>query len=629
MTYTYFPRVRQFGFKLNFKKTHLPDAHLNPQSRRAPTIFGKQTGGSMPEAEKIGTEESAGSHATLKNASRRDVIKGLALASMAGGLGHTAIAEVPPAPADIGYPTEAEATGDMVRASDDNPVVETRWGRIRGYVRNGICTFKAIPYGADPSGANRFMPPQKPAAWTGTRPCLHHGYVSPQAPRVGWKNNEESWLFSWDDGIQNEDCLNLNVWTPALDNGKRPVMVWLHGGDFDAGSATELPSYDGENLAHRGAVLVSVTHRLNVLGYLNLAAFGDKYAPSGNAGMLDIVAALEWVRDNISRFGGDPGKVTIFGQSGGGAKVTALMAMPSAKGLFHRAIVESGSLLTGVTMESSNRVAEALLNQLGLSAADVDKLQQLPVNQLEQAAVEITRPSMPQSAIIDYRLGASTLGWAPVAGNAVLPQQPFDPKAPEISATVPLLVGNTLNEFINGINEPDAFSMTEAELQTNVKSVWKEQSRDTIESFRRSYPGANYFQLWSVIAASPVRTMSLVQARRKAAQNSAPAYCYRFDWQTPVLDGRPMAFHCSELAFVFDNTARCENMTGNGPAARALAAKMSEAWIQFARNGDPNHPGIPRWKPFDPATNGTMVFDDECAFREHLDDECQKVINEA
>ena len=560
------------------------------------------------------------------DSTRRDLMKGLAMAAVAGGLGRAVLAEgAAPAP-DEGYPTPLASTGATVRAADDKPVVETAYGHIRGYVRNGIYAFKDIPYGADTSGANRFLPPQKPAAWAGVRPCLYHGFVSPQGPRGGWKNNEESWLFSWDDGIQSEDCLNLNVWTAATDGGKRPVMVWLHGGGFSAGSATELPSYDGESLARRGVVLVSVTHRLNVFGYLNLASYGDKYALSGNVGMLDIVAALEWVRDNIASFGGDPNRVTIFGQSGGGGKVTALMAMPGAKGLFHHAIVESGSLLTCATMESSSTLADKLLKQLNLSGSDVDKLQQMPFEDLEKAAREATQMRMPASGVIDFRRIGRMLGWSPVAGNAALPTQPFDPAAPEMSAAVPMIVGNTINEFVNGINKPDAFKMTQDELETNVKKIYQEKAGDVIAIFRKSFPNANNFQLWSTIAASGVRATTLEQVRRKAAQHAAPAYCYRFDWQTPILDGRPMAFHCSELAFVFDNTARCENMTGNSAAARSLAEKMSEAWVHFATSGDPNHAGIPRWKPFDPDTNGTMVFDNECAFREHLDDDCQKVI---
>jgi para-nitrobenzyl esterase len=569
----------------------------------------------------------------LRTASRRDVLKGLAMAAVAGaGTSRAVLAESASPGPTAGYPKVAPSAGDPITAADASPVVETAYGRIRGCIRNGIYTFKAIPYGADTSGQNRFMPPQKLAPWPAVRSCLYHGFVSPQPPRTGWKNNEESWLFSWDDGSPSEDCLNLNVWSQGIhDNHKRPVMVWLHGGGYTAGSSTELPSYDGENIARRGdVVLVSVNHRLNVFGFLNLASFGDQYAVSSNVGMLDIVAALEWVRDNIARFGGDPGNVTIFGQSGGGGKVTALMAMPGAKGLFHRAIVESGSLLSGGTMESSSALTQKVLKQLNIGPSDIAKLQQLPFEQIEAASVEVARMRPPASGVIDFRrVGGSMLGWTPVAGNDALPDQPFNPAAPQMSASVPLLVGNTLNEFINGVNKPNAFQMTEDELQKNVSNFFKDKSNVALQTFRAAYPGANNFQLWSVMGASTVRTATLTQARRKAALNAAPVYCYRFDWQTPVLDGRPMAFHCAEIAFVFDNTARCENMTGNGPAAKSLASKVSDAWINFARTGDPNHSGLPRWKPFDPTSCGTMVFDNDCAFQEHLDDDTQALLNES
>jgi para-nitrobenzyl esterase len=578
----------------------------------------------MPDSSKRVIPRPSSADTGLMSASRRDIMKTLAFVTMAGGFA----AESTAVPAYADYPKIASATGDSILASSSGLYVETEYGKIRGCIRNGIHTFKGIPYGADTSGVNRFMPPQKPAAWAGIRSCLYHGSICPQ-PMTSFTDDEYSWLFSFIFSTQDEDCLHLNLWTPGLDNAKRPVVVWIHGGAFHTGSAIELPSYDGENLARRGdVVFVGVNHRLNVLGYLNLAAFGDKYALSGNAGMLDLVAALEWVRDNISNFGGDPGNVTLIGQSGGGGKISTLMAMPSARGLFHRAIIQSGSFLALGTMESSNRSAEKLLKHLNLGRADVDKLQQIPVDDLEKAALVVDAPGPPMRTINlgIFRQGIFP-GWAPVAGNAALPAPPFDPRASDMSASVSMLIGSNLNEFINGVDKPDCFKMTAEEMERYVRDTWKEKAGGIIQTARRMYPNANNFQILSVIGGTAVRTRALEQLRRKAAQ-PAPVYCYRFDWQTPVLDGRPMSLHAGEMAFVFDNTARAENLTGNGPAARALAAKMSDAWIHFARNGDPNHPGIPHWKPFNSDTSGTMVFDNECAYREHLDDELLKLVND-
>lgn len=285
----------------------------------------------------------------------------------------------------------------IIIASDSNAIVETTAGKVRGFTRNGINTFLGIPYAGTTEGKVRYQAPTKVMPWTGLRSSMQYGFVSPQEPRLGWGNDEVAWMFDWDDGRPGEDCLRVNIWTPGVnDNRKRPVMVWLHGGGFSAGSGQELKSYYGENLSRRGdVVVVSLNHRLGVLGYLDLTQVGGaNYANSANAGMLDIVAALEWVRDNIANFGGDPGNVMIFGQSGGGGKVNALMAMPAAKGLFHKAAVESGSLLNAAKPEDSAKLGAAVLQQLGISASQVDQIENVPVDRLigaGRAAVAVSQ----------------------------------------------------------------------------------------------------------------------------------------------------------------------------------------------------------------------------------------------
>ncbi len=550
--------------------------------------------------------------------SRRNLLKSSVIAAAATTLPR-AISAAPD------YPGQAPTTGDRVLAEADYAVVETASGKVRGSSRNGIFAFKGIPYAASTAGAARFLPPQKATPWTGIRSSLTYGEVSPQPARAGWAHDEEAWLFNWDDGQPGEDCLRVNIWSPGLDNRKRPVMFWLHGGGYTAGSGQELPSYDGESLARRGdVVVVSINHRLNVLGYLNLADYGSQYTDSANVGMLDIVAALEWVRDNIANFGGDPGRVLIFGQSGGGGKVSTLMAMPAARGLFHRAVVESGSTLRVGEEDVSRSTAAALLKELGIDKDSVEKLHDVPIGDLQAAGVKILRPPR-LTGVINFRSMSKRPGWYPVMDGRIVAQHPFDPQASPLSASVPMLVGCTLNEFTTGIGRPDAFDMTQAELEKHAAESFQDRAAKVIASYRQLYPNANPFQLWSVIATSGVRRSVIEQCTRKAAQNAAPAYCYQFTWQTPILNGRLMSFHCSELAFVFNNTARCDRMTGDGEAARALAAKVSDAWIAFARSGNPNTKALPHWKPFTAADRTTMIFNDTCEARDNLDTEQLKL----
>jgi len=408
-------------------------------------------------------------------------------------------------------------------------------------------------------------------------------------------------------------------------------MVWLHGGGFSAGSSQELKSYDGENLSRRGdVVVVSLNHRLNVLGHLNLAAYGGKYASSANVGMLDIVAALEWVRDNIGRFGGDPSNVTIFGQSGGGGKVSTLMAMPAAKGLFHKAVVESATGLRVATAAMTAKVAAETLAGLGLSASQADQLQQVPYEKLLAAADAAYRKLQPAADTGGIRVvnRGERQGYAPSVDGRIIPAQPFDPHGPEVSASVPLLIGTVLNEMTTATSHPEYENMTEAEVRRRVNTGYPGKGDKIVDAYRKVYPNAKWFDVLSFISATYQRHDSITQATRKAAQGGAPVYMYLFAWQTPVLDGRPRAFHCAELAFVFDNTDRCAPMTGGTAEARALAAKVSDAWIHFARTGDPGHPGLPKWPAFQEKQPAVLYFDNKCEVKFDPEKEARRVLIE-
>jgi para-nitrobenzyl esterase len=402
-----------------------------------------------------------------------------------------------------------------------------------------------------------------------------------------------------------EDCLCLNVWTPSGGHAhRRPVMVWLHGGGFTSGSGS-FTIYDGANLAaHHDVVVVTVNHRLNAFGFLFLPDLGGaRYAQASNVGMLDIVQALQWVRDNIGAFGGDPGNVTIFGQSGGGAKVSTLMAMPAARGLFHRAIVQSGSSIKGVSREAANKSTTAFFAKLGLLPNEADKLQSLSMEQLLAAQ---TGGGM---------MGNPALRFAPVVDGSTLPTDPFDPVAPAMSASVPLLVGSMQDEvgFFPGFPlDP----IDESALAPRVKQALHandEQTAAVIAAYRKDQPGITPIDLAIEVSSDLFAWKNAVtQAERKAAQHAAPVYMYYFTWKSPVRDGKLRAFHTLDIPFAFDNVDLGRSMTGTGRDRYALQNRMSSAWVAFARTGNPNTPTLPHWPAYDVQQRATMVFDNVC-----------------
>ena len=521
-------------------------------------------------------------------------------------------ADTPAPPTPTATPPRADSAARGAVGTPDNAIVATTAGKVRGFTRNGVFVFKGIPYGDTTAGENRFLPPKPVKPWTDVRPTVAWGPVAPHGPRAGWVNQEEQFLYQWDDGFVGEDMLRLNVWTPAPGDGKkRPVLVWIHGGGYASGSSQELRPYDGERLAREhDVVLVSMNHRLNVFGFLDLSQIGgEKYAQSGNASMLDLVQSLQWVRDNIGSFGGDAGNVTIFGQSGGGGKVTTLMAMPSAKGLFHKAVALSGSFIAASTRDASNQVATAVMKELGLSPSQVDRLHTVPVDALLKAGDAVQRKLNPFRFPAPGTPPTLAIGWQPVVDGTVLPETPFEPAAPAQSAGIPFLVGNTFHEFVTGIDKPQVLQMTWEQLSALLMPQIATRAASAIDAYRKTFPSAKPFEVAGLIGADLFRRGAILQTERKAAQNGAPVYAYWFGWKTPVLDGRPLAFHCQDLAFWFDNIDLCLQATGGGDDARKLASQMSRALVAFARTGDPNHDGIPKWTPFSESNRGMMIWD--------------------
>lgn len=474
-------------------------------------------------------------------------------------------------------------------------VVETAGGKVRGEQFRGVSIFRGIPYGAPTGGANRFRPPQPVQGWTGVREATLYGETAPQTRSTlsdgGYPGNKPE---------MGEDCLVLNVWTPGVE-GRRPVMVWLHGGGFEAGSGSSM-LYDGVNLASGGDVVcVSLNHRMNVFGHLMLQdALGDDFAGSANAGYLDIIAGLKWVRKNIAAFGGDPDSVTIYGQSGGGRKVSISMAARGAQGLFHRGIVQSGSHLRLTPRDRANEQLDRLLVLLGLTRTDARKLQDLPFVDLIKANRTLLREHSSR--------------FSPTIDEVVFDAHPWDPSAPAISAQIPMMVGTCRTELSNQVGSADetTFSLDEADLAARLKSYLPEADiAGVVETFRRESPGASPSELFfKITTARGYWRDSVLQTQLKAAQGAAPVWSYRLMWCTPVEGGRRITPHSLDLPFMFDNVSKARHMVGEASEeTAAMAHQMSQAWLAFARTGDPNTSAIPQWRPYDLEQRTVMLFD--------------------
>jgi para-nitrobenzyl esterase len=473
--------------------------------------------------------------------------------------------------------------------------VNTTYGKVQGMANTGIKEFKGIPYGASTGGKNRFMPPRKPASWTGVRECLAYGQISPQT--LANLSSDYGMMIQWDRhvGGMGEDVLSLNIWTPGVNDGKkRAVMVSFHGGGFATGSGNA-PGYDGAQLARFGdVVVVTVNHRLASFGYLHLADLGapTEFAHAGVTGIMDLVASLEWVRDNIENFGGDPNKVMIFGQSGGGAKTTAILATPSAKGLYRSAGVQSGSALRLATRETATKSAEALLAKLGIAKGNIADLQKLPWQQILQA----------QSS-----LGAG-VGFSPVIDGTVLPHHPFDPVAPPESADVPVVISTTLEDAALSLTN---FNLDEAGLKEILTKRFEGKGDEIHALYRKHNPKKSPFLIQAqVLTDAGGRRSAITQAERKAALGKAPAYMYLWSWESPGYGGKFGAVHGIDVSASFYSCRDGIGGTGS-PQQLTLWNKFASSWVALAKTGNPNNANLPEWPGYDSTRRATMVFDND------------------
>jgi para-nitrobenzyl esterase len=485
--------------------------------------------------------------------------------------------------------TSGMAVSNIISWNAESPVATTTYGKVRGYTDKNVNVFKGIPYGADTS-TRRFMAPLPPEKWNDIRETIEYGASSPQSQRGGREGQKMS-----------EDCLVLNVFTPALrDKGKRPVMFYIHGGAYSGGSGSS-PLYDGVRLCNRGnVVVVSVNHRLNAFGYLYLPRFGgDAFKDSGNAGQLDLILALQWVRDNITEFGGDPDRIMVFGQSGGGAKIATMMAMPAAKGLFHRAATMSGQQITASGPLNATLRTQALLDTLKINSKNIDEIRTIPFERITEA-LGTKDPVLPFGSVY----------FGPVLDQRWLMRHPFFPDAPDQSAHIPMIIGNTHDEtkaFLGG--DPSNFTLTWEQLpQKLIPNMRVDiQPEFVIEAYRKLYPDSTASDLFfRITTASRSWRGAIIEAEERAKSGSS-AYAYQLDWATPANDGKFGAPHASDIQLVFDNIDK-PGATATGPQAQQMADIMSETFIAFAKTGNPNNKHIPEWKKYSMMNRETMVF---------------------
>ncbi|MEN7536730.1 carboxylesterase/lipase family protein [Aurantiacibacter flavus] len=532
---------------------------------------------------------------------RRSALMGVGTAGMLGALPIAGAFAAPPNP-------------------DPAAIVETSAGKVRGGLVRGVHLFRGLPYGEPTGGENRFRLPRPRKSWAGVRDCLTWGDRAPQefitldaaGATSDLRRDVEDTMPTYRDGMS-EDCLNLNLWTPTLERGAGlPVLVWLHPGGFEFGSAN-LAFSDGTNIARRGdAIVVGVNHRLGALGFLHLEDLaGANSSFEGNLGLHDIILALKWIQANIEGFGGDPDRVMIFGESGGARKVSTLLAMKEAEGLFSRAAIQSGPGIRFPSNGSQTRRTQFLLEELDLSVRELERLRDVPYELIVRAGVRAGQRIRAQlePGVPFYE----TYGFAPVTGGG-LEGPPFDPAAPATSHHVPILIGTNRHEMSLSYTADMRFDVVDdQQLAVEAAKIAGNHADILLAGYRRGYPEASNRDLLLIMTADHShRKDSITLAERKLQLGGANVFMYRFDWESPVFGGLMKAAHTYEIPHVFDNTQLCSGMTGGTVDALVLAKKMSDAWVAFARDGSPQTAALPNWQPYDLNSRTTMIFDDDC-----------------
>ncbi|MDR0538786.1 MAG: carboxylesterase family protein [Tannerellaceae bacterium] len=548
---------------------------------------------------------------TSKNVDRRTFIKDLGLGSVAVGAGSLTSCRLSSTDAEK---ASKDADQPVLQIGENIAVANTEYGKVKGFIMRGVYTFLGIPYGADTGGENRFMPPRKREPWEGIRPAVFYGNSAPQSIYDRSATSYGAFIDHWNYDEVSEDCLTINIWTNGLaDDGKRPVILWLHGGGYSNGNGIEQDGYHGENIARYGNVVYcSINHRLGAFGFSDLSAAGEKYKESGNVGLLDMIAALEWIRDNIANFGGDPANVTIIGQSGGGSKVCLLAASPRAKGLIHKGVALSGSTIAGADRTYSRKLGEYIMREGKVTPYTIDKLHKIPW----QEYLEIANTAARKLREEQTDPNAVRRGFAPVADGEILPEGTFFEAPLNNSPNIPMLFCTTFHEQSPSRTDAAVENISFDSVVEKITPRFGEHSLAIVEAYKKNFPDAKPVEILAFISSN---RQSVVRSATAKLKQNAPVWMAWFGWCPPLFDGRMRAFHCLDISFWFLNTDLMITHSGGGEKPRALSRKMADALLSFARNGDPNSASLPLWPPFTEKNGETMILNDICEVKNDPD----------